>query len=223
MSTVNPLYKIAITALLSVLILITHPAQAAEAEPLERNTARPFGSSGRLGDVWIIDIGTLLVTDRDRDGWFSRLEISIDADVDVRGSTNGYRNALVFAVISLTDSNGFERLVFESERFEVIGRSFTDRYRVELDLRDDFPEDRYDLVVELRDAFTEDLLDVVDASDFSNARNLPLEDAVRDGRVQDDPIIGSFVAVEYTGATGPMMLMAGTLLCWLRRRVARGR
>lgn len=195
-------------------------ASVAQPASAQEDSSDPFATSPAstsLGDVWIDDLRTFLITDRDRDGWFSRLEVSIDADVRSRTTTDRRPEALVFAVVSLTDSIGIERLLFESAAFVIAGRSNLDQRVLEFDLRDQFPEDRYDLVVELRDAFDDQLLDVVDARDFASARNLPLEDAFRDGRIANDAVVSSFVAVEYSGAAGPALLWLAGLVLLLRR------
>ncbi len=182
-----------------------------------------------LSDVWINEVGSLLDIDRDRDGWFSRFVISIDADVySDRHRDNAFLfadEASVYVRLSLTDSSGVENLLYDSDVFDVYGTSGGDRHRIELDLRGAYPEDRYDMVVELRDAFNDQLLDVVDAGDFRTLDDLPLEDARRDGRIGNDDTVQDVVAFEYAGGgTGPWLLLLGALsivgrACSLRARI----
>ncbi len=212
--------------MLSTLLFSTVAVHAQTQEPADAHEdGHVFDTSDPFGSVWINDVGTWLDVDRDRDGWFSRFAVSIDADVadDDDGYGYGYSDneARVFARLSLTDSRGIERLLYESARFDLYGRNSSDRYRIELDLREAFDQDFYDIVVELYDARSEQLMDVVDARDFRTLENLPLEDAIRDGRVADDGYSDSYVAVEYAGASGPLGLLLATSLTIWRRRGAR--
>lgn len=197
---------------------------AASERPVD--DAHAFGHiDDELGDVWINDVGALLDIDRDRDGWFSRFVISVDADVDRTYSHDRQfgSEARVYVRLSLTDSSGIESLLYDSADFDIYGLSSGDRHRIELDLRDAYPEDNYDMVIELRDAFDNLLLDVVDARDFRTLNGLPLEDAQRDGRIANDGHAGGgsrddVVAVEYAGGSGPLFLLLGlAAISWRRR------
>lgn len=189
-------------------------AASAERDGRDRN---------RLSDVWINDVGVLLDVDQDRDRFFSRFSLNVDADASSRQDNFGFvtqGEAFVFVRLSLTDSTGVEQLVFDSQSFDVFGFSNADRQRIELDLLSDFPTDRYAIVLELRSGFDEDILfDVVDASIFRTLDDLPLEDAVLDGRVvNDDGQAGSFAAVQASGAMGPWVLALATLVLGARLR-----
>lgn len=210
------------TVLICCLALFAQLSPAQAQQPLAESHILTTDEH-RLGNVWINDVGVLLDIDRDGDGWFSRFAVSIDADINDHDDDYGFsdREARVFVRLSLTDSSEIEHLLYDSGRFDVYGRNSSDRHRIELDLREAFREDRYDMVIELRDAREDRLLDVVDADVFRSLENLPLEDAERDGRIADDGLGEDFVAVEYSGAAGPLTLLA--MLLGLAARVALAR
>lgn len=222
---------------------IAERAAEAAGEPLPevRSSRQPYS----LGEAWFNDIGVRLDVDRDRDGYFSRFVLSLDVDQE-SWKADGHESAHdaglgstrldVYVRLGLYDGDGRELLVYDSNTFEVSGTSSYEDYRIEIELLDDYPADAYDLVLELRDRRTDVLLDVVDGGDFRTLRNLPLEDARRDGHVRDDGYGGgvsyyvgasshgdnSYAAVEYAGGLGPFGLLAAGMVLAYRRRATSG-
>jgi len=174
-------------------------------------------------ETWFDSISVSGWPDEDRDGYASGLSVTLDAD------TTG-RRIEAYARLALSGSDGVERLLYDTTRFTLQGRSSQDRVDAELDLLDAFPTDRYDLVIELRDERSGALLDVVDRGMFVNLGGIALEDAWRDGRhaggapVNDAPTHGhgssSYVAVDYAGAGGPLAIAFLAVLAALRRHRA---
>jgi len=203
-------------------------AAAAAAAPQAPSSAAPLASRVPFRDeAWIDSIRVSTGPDRDRDGFASGLEVSIDADT-------GGDEIQAFARLSLSGSDGVERILYDTGSIWLRGRSAQDRLEVELDLLDRFPADRYDLLIELRDVRRDALLDVVDRTVFTNLGGIALEDARRDGRIADDPPAGGhhgghvtdgrtssgYVAVDYAGAGGPVGLLGLIGLAVLHRRRA---
>jgi len=213
-------------------------AQAAQAEPVSASIADHPLAHDALPDTWIDRVDITLWPDHDGDGHASGLSVLVDADTLLAAPQH------VFLRLSLSGSDGVERLLHDSSRQRLDGQGDADRVEVEFDLLDAFPTDRYDLVVELRDAERDTFLDVVDRSVLYGLGDLALEDAWRDARLADDPPhadqgghvdhhgygytvgytdshpdSGSYVAVEYGGAGGPLggIALLG-LLTWRRYR-----
>lgn len=123
-------------------------------------------------DAWINDIGTLLYNDADRNGYFSGISLSFDADT----AFNSFEVFIAIDIIShLTPSANHVERLHTTRPFFIYGRSITDEYHVDIDLLTNFPPAIYDLRVTLADAHSREILDEVYARDFHNLRALPLE------------------------------------------------
>lgn len=157
-------------------------AQAAVAEVPPTSTADHPLAHDALPDTWIDRVDVTRWPDHDGDGFASGLSVLVDADTLLSSTQR------IFLRLSLTGSDGVERLLHDSSEQRLDGRGDADRVEVEFDLIDAFPTDRYDLVVELRDADRDTFLDVVDRTVLDGLGNLALEDAWRDGRLRDDPV-----------------------------------
>ena len=175
---------------------------------------------------WISDVGVLLYADEDRDGFFSGLGMSIDADT-------AFASNEVFATIDIASTNsalgngGFTRL-YTTLPFYIYRQNSSDEYRIDVDLLSNYSPDSYDLLVTLVDARSNRILDQVGAFEFRNLSAVPLESADFDGvfvpvvdRPQNFPQ-NDVVAVEYRGASGPLVLAVLLLgVLWrIRRSVA---
>jgi len=161
-------------------------------------------------DIWIANIGTLLFTDRDRDGYFSSFSLTIDADTR-------YSHAEVFANIDVLFPDGSREHLHTTATFDIYGNSFSDEYRVDIDLLQNYPIGEYDLHVELFDAYTSRVVDQLSARDISNLSRLPLEsetddDSLFDGSADefadDSPLRSDIRVVEHAGSTGVWALFA---------------
>lgn len=175
--------------------------------------------------AWLNDIGTLLYSDFDGDGYFSGLSLSIDADSD-------YSSYDVYAVITISGAlDGSASYLTEQLHttlpFTVYGRSATDEYRVDIDLVRNYTADIYDLQVLLVDAHDNRVLDSVDAFDFRNLSSLPLESA--DNQSFDAPSSvppqnapnDDIVVTEYTGSSGVTFFALLMMAVLFRHRARR--
>ena len=214
---------------LTVLSLTALPltAQASETgESGETNDADELAQRNSsfllaFGDeAWISEVGVLLRADLDADGFFAGFSLSLDADT-ARG------NLEVFATIDITRSdsnfnNARPTRLFTTVPFILYGQSRSDEYRVDIDLLNNYNPDFYDLTVTLLDARDGQILDQVGANEFRNLDALPLESEEFDGGfvpVGDRPYNTAnddVVAIEYSGASGPLVL-AVLLLSMLAR------
>jgi len=170
-------------------------------------------------DFWIANIGTLLFTDRDRDGYFSSFSLTIDADTR-------YSYAEVYANIDVLLPDGSREHLHSTATFDIYGNSFSDEYRVDIDLLQNYPIGEYDLHVELVDAYTSRIVDQLGARDISNLSRLPLESATDDEVLfvgssdeftDDSPVRSDIRVVEHAGTTGVWALL-GLLMVTLRMR-----
>lgn len=204
-------------------------AQAAQPDPIPRllaaNTSTPATETNDrsidwyYGEAWITQIDSYIYGDRDRDGYFSGLTLTIDAD------TRQVQNE-VYVIIELQPGYGARERLHTTGNFMLYGSSFSDEYRIDIDLLRHYDAAQYDLYIELLDARTNRVLDSVGAQDFNNLRSLPLESEDLDSQyyptqdpgryVQNDDIL----AHEYAGSTGALLalLLAGELLRRRRNR-----
>lgn len=173
-------------------------------------------------DAWINELGTLLYNDGDRDGYFSGLSLSLDADTQF-GSFEVY--AIIDILNRISPNNIIVERLHTTQPFYIYGRSITDEYRVDIDLVQNYSPDTYDLQIALVDAHSHQILDQVGARDFRNLRALLLEsEDYQDVFVPVvdqplEPLNDNVRVVEYSGGTGPMMfaLFIAVVLIRLRR------
>ena len=193
----------------SVLTPVTHTVHADQTSPVTDSAARQI-QSAHLSDVaWLNEVGTLLYNDGDGDGYFSGLSLSLDVDTD-------FNSVEVYATIDIQgafSSNGLidERL-HTTQPFTAYRRSFTDEYRVDIDLITNYSPDIYDLRIALVDAYNHEILDVVDAQVFRNLSSLSLESQDNEDvfvPVNNRPIQPGNDSVrveEFAGSGGPVLL-----------------
>jgi len=173
--------------------------------------------------AWITDIGTRLYRDGDQDGYFAGFSLTIDADTD-------YDFSEVHAIIDIRRPLGQREFLHETSSFSLYGYSFTDEYRVEIDLVQNYPAGEFDLFIDLVDSSSLRVLDSVSAKEFSNLSALPLES--EDFDTQPHLQIGpphqitspqllpqndDVRVVEYAGSSGFILLFALSALGILRR------
>lgn len=137
------------------------------------------GSSSEVGagtpnvEFWFFDASVELFSDLDRDGYYSALKVSFDADTI-------YNNADVYAVLYLSYEFGPWNEYSSTNDFKIFGASGDDEYFVETDLVAGYPTGEYDILIELFDANDGSFVASFGPEDSSNLAFLPLEDASRD-------------------------------------------
>jgi|GEM_PF-1830043 len=131
-------------------------------------------------DAWINDIGALLYDDVDGDGYFSGLSLTVDAD-------SSYGRYEVYLIIDIINEFNEVELFHTTRRFDIYDNNFSDEYRIEIDLVENYDPGLYELQIILVDAHDDQILDQVNARDFRNLRALPLES--RDNQFVDSPVV----------------------------------
>ncbi len=124
-------------------------------------------------DFWFYAADVELFNDRDRDGYYTGIDLLFDADTY-------YDVADVFAVIYLSYEYGPWNEYAETETFTIFGASADDEYIVETDLIEGYPTGNYDILIELYDAYDNSFVASFGPEDTSELAILPLEDDVRD-------------------------------------------
>jgi hypothetical protein len=121
----------------------------------------------------IYDARTELSGDEDHDGFYYRLRVTFDADVDIGGAN-------VYAMLYLSYEGGPWNHIFTTDVFYILEDSYYDDYEVVTQLLEGYPTGYYDLLIELYDADWDVL--VAEYGPFEDAAlwALPLEDRERD-------------------------------------------
>lgn len=168
-------------------------------------------------DAWIDSVDTLLYSDRDVDGYFSGLRLSIDAD-SVRSSIE------VYATVDIINEANVLEPLLTTRPFYLYRRSHTDEYRLDIDLVRNYPSGIFDLEISLFDARSDRFLDRVGPRDIKNLRALPLES--EDYDFDNAPQVSrpppsqnsNVVVAEYAGNAGAGFLLLLALTGLFRRR-----
>ncbi|NND91783.1 MAG: hypothetical protein HKN42_13055 [Granulosicoccus sp.] len=170
-------------------------------------------------DAWITDIGMLLFSDQDQDGYYTGFSLTLDADT---------RHNELDVYVSLDIQRTFaqsERLHI-SDTFTLYGNSPSDEYRIEIELVQHYPAGLYDVRLTLHDAYDHRQLDSISAADFTNLSDLPLESEELDfylqpGNGQQHPDSSfdndDIRVIEHAGSAG--WLLATSLFLVLLQRV----
>jgi len=187
-------------------------------------TARTTGTNGfhyqssSRPQIWISDIGTLLFDDFDGDGYHSGFSLTIDVDSEF-GDTE------VYAKIYLEPADDAAIFLHKTGQFTVYGTTIGDEYRVDSELRNNYPTNDYNVAIDIHDAWTDKLLDSATARGFDNLNRLPLESANLNDSYSDyddhvDSDIGSadLVVTEHAGLFHPLLLLLVAGVAWMRRR-----
>jgi len=130
----------------------------------------PLSQHGGNAEIWVADVGALLFSDTDHDGYFAGFSVSLDVDVE-------WGFADVYAKIYLQPNGDELRFLHATNVFTVYEREASDRYRVDIDLIDNYPAGDYDVIIDLVDASNNHLVDSVSYLTHRNLDNLPLESA----------------------------------------------
>jgi len=201
-------------------------AGGVQARSAPANTAGTFHHQTQARPtIWISDIGTLLFDDLDGDGYHSGFSITIDVD-------NEFGDTEVYAKIYLEPSYAASVLLHTTERFSVFGTTAGDEYRLDTELRNNYPADNYNVSIDIHDAWSDELLATANERGFNNLRQLPLESAemngfagsedqlYEDNHHWDDDGTADVVVTEYAGLFHPaiLLVLAGGLLIRRRKR-----
>ncbi len=124
-------------------------------------------------DFWIYDASLELYSDFDHDGYYSAIDLNLDADTV-------YSEAEVYAVLYLSYELGPWNEYASTEDFTIFGASGDDAYFVDTELVSGYVTGEYDILIELFDAFDGTFLASFGPEDSSQLAQLPLEDAGRD-------------------------------------------
>lgn len=135
-------------------------------------------------DFWFYDAYVDLYADIDRDGFFSGIELTFDADTI-------YAIADVYAVVYLSYELGPWNEYAVTEDFTILGASGTDEYFIETDLVAGYPTGDYDILIELFDAFDNSFVASIGPEDTSELAILPLEDMNRDALETTQIVVNS--------------------------------
>lgn len=160
-------------------------------------------------DFWIFDASTRILDDFDRDGFYTRIELTFDADTV-------YESADVFAVLYLSLEGGDWIEYGSTSVFSIYGNSGTDEYYFDSDLVSGFPTGYYDVLIDLYDDFDGQLVASFGPAESADLFDLPLESQSLDSSVETIVVVSE----EGGGATGIAALGLLGLLA-LRRRLAR--
>ena len=160
-------------------------------------------------DFWFYDAYVQLFSDVDRDGYFTGIELTFDADTI-------YAAADVYAVVYLSYEYGPWNEYAETEDFSIFGASGNDEYVIETDLVAGYPTGNYDILIELYDAWDGAFVAEIGPEDTSELSLLPLEDTNRDAPAGTTQIV---VNQGGGGSLSWMLLLALACAAGLRRRI----
>jgi hypothetical protein len=175
----------------------------------EQQKATMNSASGLNTDFWFYDAWVALYSDSDRDGYYTGIELSFDADTI-------YSAADVFAVVYLSYEYGPWNEYAETEIFTILGTSALDEYTIETDLVSGYPPGDYDILIELYDAYDGALVAAIGPDETSELSFLPLEDLSYDSPVGDTTQI--VVNSGGGGSASLMLLLALAGAAGLSRR-----
>jgi hypothetical protein len=126
----------------------------------------------------IFDAQAVMSWDDDDDGFYHRLKVSFDPDVD-----GG--EAWVYARLYLSLEGGPWNHYFTTEVFPINGDASDDAYEVVTRLLDGYPTGYYDVLIELYDADYDQLVVNYGPYEDEDLAVLPLEDSYRDSYEED--------------------------------------
>jgi hypothetical protein len=150
----------------------------------------------------IYDARTLLSYDDDGDGFYHRLEVTFDADVD-------HGDAFVYARLYLSYEGGPWNLYFTTNVFHILEDVSYDDYAVETRLLEGYPTGYYDILIELYDADWDEHVASYGPYEDGALRALPLEDLQRDTLGYDE---GAYPVSDSHGGGGGIGLLGLLLL-----------
>ncbi len=168
-------------------------------------------------------VSTTLLTDNDRDGFYSRFRISFDPE-HVGGA------AVAYAVLRVRPEGGNWQTEHTTDMFTVAASGDDDSYLFEADWRNGYISARYDVQIDLYDAASQQLVATV-SSERPALSRVPLEDAGRDLQFSQGNNGGGNLGNGSTssqgsggGGSSSLLMLAGlVVLIYLRRSQQRYR
>ena len=124
-------------------------------------------------EFWFYDAIVDIYSDLDRDGYYSGIKVTFDADTI-------YTVADVYAVIYLSYDFGPWNELTDTDDFTIYGASGDDEYFIETELVSGYPTGSYDVLIELFDIYDGTFVASIGPEDSSELSYLPLEDVGRD-------------------------------------------
>ncbi len=127
--------------------------------------------SAHASNFFIYDTGSLLLIDRDRDGYHSEFRIRFDADSDLG-------DALVYARLYLRRVGEPDWLLYHTtDDFWIYGQSDSDDYYVTTTLDDGFASSEYDVLIDLYEVGYSGIVATIGPDESGALRDLTLEEA----------------------------------------------
>lgn len=182
------------------------PSEIAQKPRATLGDNRVRAQAAAYGDSWVYDATTELFLDRDNDGYYHRLRVTLDADTL-------FTYSWIYAEIYVSaDGNAWEHL-YSTNDFQIWGSDPDDDYEIETDLVSGYSTALYDVLIEIYDADTGELVDEFGPNESPEFSLLPLEDSTRDGAIIVLP-------PDSDGGGGALSWLAlpGLLAAFLRRR-----
>lgn len=149
------------------------------------------------GDFWIFDATAVIRDDFDGDGFFTRLEVTFDADTV-------FNSADVYAVLYLSLEGGDWIEYGSTDTFRINGSSAFDEYFFDSDLVSGFPTGYYDVLIDLYDTFDNSLVATFGPEDSGELFDLPLESQNLDSA--EPPVV--IISNEGGGGSSGLALLA---------------
>ncbi|MEN7343046.1 MAG: choice-of-anchor H family protein [Pseudomonadota bacterium] len=137
-------------------------------DKLSRKAPNRDASQSLNQDFWIFDARADIFDDFDADGFFTRLELTFDADTV-------FNSADVYAVLYLSLEGGDWIEYGATNTFRINGSSGNDEYFFDSDLVSGFPTGYYDVLIDLYDDFDGSLVASFGPAESAELFDLPLE------------------------------------------------
>ncbi len=148
------------------------------------------GNHDELVDFEIFDAWVDLTGDIDYDGYYHRIKITFDADVNSTVET-------VYAKLYLSFEGGPWKQYTETELFEIYFNSQDDTYETVTELIEGYHPGRYDVLIELHSLFHPGIVASQILTQHDNGYSITLEDLTYDDDYRQD---NYFVSDYYIGA-----------------------
>ena len=164
----------------------------------------PSGVDFELFDAWI-----MLTGDLDNDGFFHRMKVSFDADVNTDTET-------VYAKIYLSHEGGNWFQAAESDLFEIHSNSAEDSYEIVTELVEGYPPGYYEVLIELHSLFHPGIVANRTLSLDMEGYSLALEDQQYDSQLKESYYYETEVYGSGSISILGLLMLAGLILIKLR-------
>ncbi len=135
---------------------------------LKHRLLSPETSTNAFG-FRVFDASISLITDRDKDNYYSEFELNFDVDYD-NGATE------VYAEIYYRTDGGDWLWFYTTEDFQINGNTSADSYSVITELTSGFPGNRYDFLIDIYESGVEGIVDTYSSIDDLDLSGILLED-----------------------------------------------